>query len=121
MDINTLLPAILIIVGAGFMLASILVTLKIREKVPEEVKGKWNISMGLMFFFLLGYIVTLVILLTEMNIPIAILTGAIFLGGGMFVNIIITLFKLTLNTIEEKEADLWLSKEKLRRKMEEEG
>jgi uncharacterized membrane protein YesL len=119
MEFKILLSSALIVAGAVFIIAAILSKLKIKESVPEEVKQKWTVSTIFMVFFLIGYLAAVAILVLKVAIPIEIITGAIFFGGGLFVFLIINLFKTTLNTIEEQEADLWLSKEKLRRKMEE--
>ena len=81
------------------------------------MKGKWIISIGFMIFFLLGYIFVITVFIIKISIPIEIITGAIFLGGGLFVYLIINLTSTTLKTIENIEVDLWLSKEKLKRKL----
>lgn len=119
MDMNTLISALLILAGAVFLVLSIVVTNRIKENVPDEVKGKWMVSFGLMIFFLIGYIFAMLIIYFKVSVPLEIITGVIFMGGGVFVYIIISLSKITIQTIEEKEIDLWLSKEKLRKKMEE--
>ncbi len=119
MDTNILISVLLIFAGAVFLVLSIIVTNKIKENVPEEVKKKWMISFGLMIFFLIGYIFAILIMFLEVSIPLEIITGVIFMGGGVFVYIIISLASTTIQTIEEKEIDLWLSKEKLRKKFEE--
>ncbi len=115
------IPMILILIGSVFLVMSILKTIKIKDSVPSEIKGKWVVSMGLMIFFLLGYIFAVIKFVLDLDIPIEFLTGAIFLGGGVFVYIIINLTNATIKTIEDKEVDLWLSKEKLKRKQAEQG
>ena len=119
METNVLISILLIFAGAVFLALSIVVTNKIKENVPDEVKKKWMISFGLMVFFLIGYIFAILIMFLEVSIPLEIITGVIFMGGGVFVYIIISLARTTIQTIEEKEIDLWLSKEKLRKKLEE--
>ncbi len=119
MGLNLILSVLFIFIGALFLGASIIVTSKIKENVPVEVKRKWMISLGLMIFFLIGYIFAMLILAFKVSVPLEIITGVIFLGGGFFVYIIISLASTTIQTIEEKEVDLWLSKEKLRKKLEE--
>ena len=119
METNTIISIIFILVGAAFLFASIITTLKIKENVPDEVKKRWLISSALMIFFFVGYIFAVIILAFKIQIPLEIITGIIFFGGGLFVNIIINMSKVTIRTIEEKEVDLWLSKENLRKKIEE--
>ncbi len=112
---DNLVPMVLIVFGSIFIFLSILKTLQISNSVPSEMKGKWTVSIGLMVFFLLGYIFAVLKFLFNIDIPIEILTGSIFFGGGIFVYLIINLTNSTIKTIEDKEADLWLSKEKLKR------
>ena len=119
MEVNVIVAVLLIFAGAVFLAASIVVTNKIKENVPDEVKQKWMISFGLMIFFLAGYIFAMLIMFFKVSVPLEIITGIIFMGGGVFVYIIISLARTTIQTIEEKEVDLWLSKEKLRKKLEE--
>ena len=119
MESNVLISILLILVGAIFIGLSIVLTNKIKENVPEEVKKKWMISFGLMIFFFIGYVFAMLIMFLNVSVPLEIITGVIFMGGGVFVYIIISLAKTTIQTIEEKEVDLWLSKEKLRKKLEE--
>lgn len=121
MEFNLIVSVLLILAGAIFLAASIVVTNKIKENVPEELKKKWMVSFGLMIFFLLGYIFAMFIMFFKVSVPIEIITGVIFMGGGVFVYIIISLARTTIQTIEEKEVDLWLSKEKMRKKLEERG
>ena len=114
MKFETIFSSVLILAGAIFLFVSILITSRLKEDVPKEVKKKWLISSVLMIFFLLGYLFFIALLLFKISIPYEIITGIIFLGGGFFVYIIIKLTKNTLQTIANQEADLWLSKEKLR-------
>lgn len=114
MKFGTIFSCVLILAGAVFLFISILITSGIKEDVPKEVKKKWLISIVLMIFFLLGYLFFMTMQLLKVSIPYEIITGIIFLGGGFFVYIIIKLTKSTIQTIADQEADLWLSKEKLR-------
>lgn len=114
MKFETIFSSVLILAGAVFLFVSILITSRLKEDVPKEVKKKWLISSVLMIFFLFGYLFFIALLLLKISIPYEIITSIIFLGGGFFVYIIIKLTKNTLQTIADQEADLWLSKEKLR-------
>ena len=100
MEVNVIVAVLLIFAGAVFLAASIVVTNKIKENVPDEVKQKWMISFGLMIFFLAGYIFAMLIMFFKVSVPLEIITGIIFMGGGVFVYIIISLARTTIQTIE---------------------
>ena len=119
MSFNILVSSLFIFFGALFLVFALRTTFKIKENVPEEVKKRWMISSGLMIFFLAGYLLSIIVLILEVKISLEIITGIIFFGGGLFVYIIIALARITIMTIEEKEVDLWLSREKLRKRAEE--
>ncbi len=114
MKFETIFSSVVILAGAVFLFVSIIITSRLKEDVPKEVKKKWLISSVLMIFFLLGYLFFIAMLLFKISIPYEIITSITFLGGGFFVYIIIKLTKNTIQTIADQEADLWLSKEKLR-------
>ena len=119
MKLGNLIPVLFIFVGAFFLLLALINSMKIRENVPKEVKKKWLLSSGLMIFFLVGYIISAIFLMISIKFPLELISGIIFFGGGLFVFIIISLAKTTISSIEEKEIDLWLSREKLRKRSEE--
>jgi len=88
----------LVLVGAGFMLASIILNLRTRKNIPDNYQRSWIILSGLMISFLGGYLTFVVVQLMQLSLPIELITGIVFLGGAFFVFLVI---KLTQNTIAE--------------------
>lgn len=88
----------MVLVGAGFMFASILLNLRTWKNIPEIYQRSWATLIGLMIFFLVGYLTFIVVQIRQLSLPIELITGAVFLGGAFFVFLVV---KLTQNTIAE--------------------
>lgn len=88
----------MVLIGAVFMLASIILNMRTRKNIPEIYQRSWAILIGLMIFFLVGYLTFVVVQIRQLSLPIELITGAVFLGGALFVFLVI---KLTQNTIAE--------------------
>lgn len=88
----------MVLIGAGFMLASIILNVRTRKNLPENYQKSWAILIGLMIFFFVGYLSFIVVQLQDLNLPIELITGSVFLGGAFFVFLVL---KLTQNTITE--------------------
>lgn len=88
----------LVLIGAGFMLASIVLNMRTRKNIPENYQRSWATLIGLMIFFLAGYLTFVVVQISKLSLPIELITGAVFLGGALFVFLVI---RLTQNTIAE--------------------
>jgi len=75
-----------IVIGAVFMAFGII---KTRQVIPllttDRQRGRWKLLFSMMAFFLLGYLVTLVVVLVPYSSLLAPLTGLVFLVGAMFV------------------------------------
>jgi len=99
----SLLSCVLILIGAGFMLFSILKSIEIRRDVPLSLDNKWKIAIILMSFFLFGYVFFVIIVTLNIKIPDRLIAGAVFLGGAIFVHTIVSLSSTTINAMNMKE------------------
>jgi PAS domain S-box-containing protein len=109
-----LLTTLVVLLGAAFMAAAILQGGKIRGSVPQVLKSRWCMMIGLMIFFLIGYLLLVVIFIARLSLPTEMITGPIFLGGAVFVFIVINLTRDTINRMKEAEEKLVTSENYLR-------
>jgi diguanylate cyclase (GGDEF)-like protein/PAS domain S-box-containing protein len=103
MNTSQILSIILVFVGAGFLLSSIYFSLHMLKGVPGAFLARWKVLIGLMLFFLCGYLVFIVGQLKQIDLPAELVTGIVFFGGALFVFLIINLSENTIATIREGE------------------
>ncbi len=106
MTLDTLFSNGLILIGAGFMLTSILLSLKMLIGLPDLVRKRWIVLTGFMGFFLIGYLGFIVVSLSKIPLPVELITGSVFLGGAFFVFLVIRLTRKTVDEILDKENQL---------------
>lgn len=94
---------LLVAIGAVFLLLSILLALKTRRLVPEELQQKWLAIIYLMHFFFIGYISFVLLLHLRLAIPLELLAGVVFCGGALFVLLVVNLNQTTIIRIKEME------------------
>jgi PAS domain S-box-containing protein len=84
---NISIPTLIMIaLGFGFLGSAILLTLRTLSMLRSTRYLKdWYILLGLMGFFLIGYLVAFIITFADRTDILAILTGVIFAFGGFFV------------------------------------
>jgi diguanylate cyclase (GGDEF)-like protein/PAS domain S-box-containing protein len=102
-----------ILIGAAVMLLSIVAALDIRKKAARYLRRRWLIITVFAFLFLLGYIFVIFISLFHLSFPLEILIGSVFLGGSLFVNIVVRTTSRTLSDIGEKEKEILTYSEKM--------
>src|SRR5208283_318393 len=103
MSLLTLATSLLVLFGAALMLFAILRGRKISALVPPELQSRWRIMISLMLFFLAGYLCLLVVLVKRLTFPIELITGPVFMGGALFVFIVINLSRDTIVKIQLAE------------------
>ncbi len=113
MNIYQTISLILVLIGAGFMFASIVSSLRMVESVPDSFRHKWKILTGLMVFFFAGYLTFAVIQLKKLNLHMEIVTGVVFFGGALFVFLIINVNRKIIAKIREGEQLLRNAKDEL--------
>lgn len=106
MNMIDVISIIQILAGALIMLLSIVLGLKIKKTVPQDLSRKWLVVVSLMGFFLFGYLLSALVLLIDITVPFELLTGSIFLAGAGFVFIIMKLSKTTIHSINAKDKQL---------------
>ncbi|MDH3781632.1 MAG: hypothetical protein C0612_07500 [Desulfobulbaceae bacterium] len=87
---------LLVMIGLCFMIVSVKVSLKINETVSQATNRKWSVITGLMILFLLGYSAFLYLQFQSMDQYLELITGIVFLGGALFVLIVMGVIKKTL-------------------------
>ena len=101
----------LILAGAGILGLSIIETYKILRILPAGAfKRRWRILLRLTIFFLVGYLVSFLFNLFNLASTLALMTGIIFLGGGIFVYLVTqvsqhTFTDLTATTVSKSYFD----------------
>lgn len=103
MDSLPLLSIILVCLGTGFMFASFIASMKTNRGVPESLRARWLTMTYLMFFFLIGYIAFLTIQIRNLSFPLELLTSIVFLGGAVFVFLVVNVTRETITRIAESK------------------
>lgn len=113
MNIYQTISLILVLIGAGFMFASIIFSLKTLTNVPDSFRQRWQILTALMVFFFAGYLTFAVISLKKLNLHMEIVTGVVFFAGALFVFLITTVSRKIIAKIREGEQLLRNAKDEL--------
>jgi signal transduction histidine kinase len=106
----------LVLVGAVFMAAAIINGRKIQASVPAELQRKWLTMISFMIVFLAGYLTFAAVLLGNLRLPHELVTSPIFLGGAIFVFIVVSLTRSTIGRMKGAEEKLRLLNESLEQK-----
>jgi PAS domain S-box-containing protein len=109
-----LATTLLVLLGAAFMAAAISRGWKVTGSVPQVLRSRWCMMIGLMIFFLIGYLLLVVILIKRLSLPQELITGPVFLGGAVFVFIVISLSRDTIDRMKTAEEHLATSENYLR-------
>lgn len=105
----------IVLPGILFLLASVIMSMRTHKNVPDLLRGRWLVMTYLIFFFLIGYVAYLVIQLAELKFPLELVTSTVFLGGSIFVFLVITLTQVTIRKVKEGEQQVSDANEELRR------
>jgi len=101
MTILAQLHIVFVAVGAVFLAASIYLNFSRNRDVPPELAGRWHLMTGLMLFSLAAYIGFLFLQITHHLFSLELLTSLVFLGGALFVFLVIGLSIKTTRRINE--------------------
>ena len=118
MQIEEIVASLMILCGAIFMSIAIYRSEKTSRNVPREVQRRWIVLLILMVFFLLGYLAFVAILASRLQIRSELVTGTIFLGGAIFVYIVVNLTRDTIARIKTTEEKLRELNETLEHRIE---
>jgi len=106
MTTSELISVCMVIVGAAFLFCSLLPAEKIRSFVSETFQYKWKVIIYLMRFFLLGYFLFIITITKKLHISMELVSGAVFLGGALFVFLIVKISKTTILARKDAEEKL---------------
>lgn len=101
------LSIIMVLVGAAILLFSFFPAIKISRNFKGRVHRKWIIIIYLMGLFIIGYISFDIILIIKHQFPTELVTGCVFLGGAVFVFIIMNVSQGTISTLQKAEDELF--------------
>lgn len=110
---TTQLALFLIVLGAFFLLLSVLKTNRLLRalKTNKIEFNLWRILFFLMIFFFVGYLVSLFLILTEREKILLLITGLVFCFGGLFVYIVTKISASTINELIDKSKCELVNKE----------
>ncbi len=100
------LSILLVFPGSMFMLASLVMCIGMSKGVPDILRTKWSAMTYLILFFMGGYIAFLLIQLWDLSFPLDLLASIVFLGGAIFVFLVMRLTGVTIRKIEESKVRL---------------
>jgi PAS domain S-box-containing protein len=83
----------LILLGAFFLLAALVIALRPGLAVPVKLRGGWRLMTALISLFLAGYLAILFIRTEITPMRLEVFTGTIFCGGGFFVLLVTALMR----------------------------
>ena len=104
---------LLVLIGALFLFRGFLPAKRICSNVSSEHRNKWLVILNLMTFFIFGYLLFDIVLLFNLPLPLEIVTSVVFLGGAVFVYIIIRLSQSTISAQQKTEEKIKLINESL--------
>jgi signal transduction histidine kinase len=101
--------------GAAIMLFAVLKTSKLRALVSSANAYRWTWLMRLMVIFLLGYIVSITLIVFGYDEPLLLLIGLVFLLGACFVYLVVFSAKSDVEEINNSNALLAKTNEELKK------
>ena len=100
------LSVLLVFPGSMFMLASLVMCIGMSKGVPDVLRTKWFAMTCLILFFMGGYIAFLFIQLWNLSFPLDLLTSTVFLGGAIFVFLVMRLTSVTIRKFQESKEQI---------------
>jgi PAS domain S-box-containing protein len=105
------LSILMVLIGATFLFLSFSPAIRVWRNVSGRIRQKWLIILYLMGFFILGYLAFDIILIRNLPVPLEIVTGGVFLGGAVFVYIIINISMSTVTAQQKAEEAILVAKD----------
>jgi two-component system cell cycle sensor histidine kinase/response regulator CckA len=112
-----IISILMVLIGATFLFLSFAPSRKILKKVSGPLRRKWIIILCLMGFFLLGYIFFDIVLISDLPFPVELVTAGVFLGGAVFVNLIINISQSTIAERQKAEEEIKVLNESLEKRV----
>jgi len=95
------LSALIVFPGSMFMIASLVKCMGMSKGVPDDLQTKWSAMTYFVFFFTAGYFGFIGIQLLNLAFPLELLTSVVFLGGAVFVFLVMQLTGITIREYRE--------------------
>ena len=86
----------LVLIGLCVMVSSIFISLTIHKAVSPAIRQKWVIISSMMISFSVGYTIFLFLQFRNIDEYLELITGLVFLGGAVFVFLVMRLIQNTL-------------------------
>jgi len=104
----------LILMGSAVMLLSVLGTARVLHMVrASKFLRRWQILRLLMIFFLVGYLAAIGFLLAGLKDLLAVITGAVFFFGALFVYLVVRVGRATIEDLRDRAQRLQAQQEEL--------
>ena len=101
----------MVLIGAVVLFLSFSPAIKICRNLIGRVRRKWVIILYLMGFFIFGYLSFEIILIRNLTFPLELLTGGVFLGGAVFVFIVMNISLSTITSLQKAEEAIRVAKD----------
>ncbi len=99
------LSIFLMLPGIFFMLAALIMSLKMQSLLPDASQRKWRMMSSLLAFFSCGYIFYLILQVLKFNFPLELITSSVFFGGSLYVFLVVNMTQETIRKIRKSEED----------------
>lgn len=106
-----ILSIFMILIGAIFLFISFPPAINIWRNASGRLRRQWLIILYLMGLFIAGYLFFDIILMGNLPFPVELVTGGVFLGGAVFVYIIIRISRSTITARQQAEEAIALAKD----------
>jgi PAS domain S-box-containing protein len=91
-----IVSVMMVLLGLCFMIVSVKISLTINKVVKDSLRRKWSVITSLMVLFLIGYSGFLILQFQNSERYLEVITGIVFLGGALFVLLVMGLIQNTL-------------------------
>lgn len=106
MNITVVITVMQVILGLMLLVFSVVIALRTRSKVAQDLRGRWALLLAFLGFFILGYMLFLYLIVTGLHFRTELITGSIFLAGACFVVLVLMIVRTTIERLMEKELAL---------------
>jgi len=92
--------------GTFFILATFIMSMRMQNVIPAAFQREWRIMSIFLAFFSCGYIFFLILQVLKVNFPLELITSSVFLGGSVYVFLVISLTQGTIRKIKKNEEEI---------------